>query len=64
MTSHYTSTSHVSAIGSPGNEALRSLPYAPLGSAVWTSSGNLAGRGITAIAQAATGTMTPQGLLH
>lgn len=59
MSSLYTSTDYVSAIGSPVNEALRKRPYAPLGSAVWTSSGNLTDTGIAAIAQAATGTMVP-----
>ena len=55
----YTSTRNVSALNCPWNDDLRTQPYAPLGSSVWTSSGDLANRGITAIAQAATGTMTP-----
>ncbi|WP_135501298.1 hypothetical protein [Roseovarius aestuariivivens] len=59
MSSPYNSTPTVSVIGCPRNDALRTRPYAPLGAAVWTSSGDLAQRGITAIAQAATGTMSP-----
>ena len=55
----YTSTTTVSVINCPENEALRGRNYAPLGASVWTSSGQLAAKGITAIAQAATGTMSP-----
>ncbi len=55
----YSSTATVSVLNCPENNALRARPYAPLGSSVWTSSGNLARHGITAIAQAASGTMSP-----
>ena len=58
-TKAYTSTNAVSAMNCPWNDAVRQRPYAPLGSSVWTSSGQLSARGITAIAQAATGTMPP-----
>lgn len=59
MSDPYTSTTTVSVIDCPQNDALRARPYAPLGSSVWTSSGHLSQRGITAIAQAASGTMSP-----
>lgn len=53
----YTSTQTVSANNTPTNAALKDLNMAPLGACVWTSSGNLANSGITAIAQAAPGAM-------
>ncbi len=53
----YTSTQTVSANNTPTNAALQKLKMVPLGACVWTSSGNLAGRNITAIAQAASGAM-------
>lgn len=65
----YTSTINVSVLNCPENEDLRGFCpeagspldpkpfYAPLGSSVWTSSGQLSQRNITAIAQAASGGM-------
>ncbi len=53
----YLSTKTVSANNTPTNASLKDLNMVPLGASVWTSSGNLANSGITAIAQAASGAM-------
>lgn len=53
----YTSTRDVSVLCCPDDSSLRAPEFAPLGSSVWTSSGHLAGSGITGIAQAASGAM-------
>lgn len=53
----YISTQTVSASNTPTNTSLKDLNMVPLGSCVWTSSGNLANNGIIAIAQATSGAM-------
>lgn len=57
----YISTKTVSTLNCPNNETLRDLNFVPLGASAWTSSGQLAGKHITAIAQAASGSMTMSG---
>lgn len=53
----YASTNLLSATSCPQNPSLRDINFAPLGASAWTSSGDLANHGITAIAQAASGAM-------
>jgi O-acetyl-ADP-ribose deacetylase (regulator of RNase III) len=54
---NYTSTKLLSALSCPQDKSLRDINFAPLGAAAWTTSGDLAQQGITAIAQAASGAM-------
>ncbi len=54
---NYTSTKLLSALSCPQDKSLRDINFAPLGAAAWTTSGDLAQNGITAIAQAASGAM-------
>jgi O-acetyl-ADP-ribose deacetylase (regulator of RNase III) len=54
---NYTSTKALSAQSCPKDPSLRDINYAPLGASAWTTSGDLANHGITAIAQAASGAM-------
>lgn len=58
----YISTKTVSAQNTPANPSLQKLNLVPLGASVWTSSGKLADRNITAIAQAASGAMAHFGV--
>ncbi|MDH3493724.1 MAG: hypothetical protein OEM82_09255 [Acidobacteriota bacterium] len=53
----YISTKRVSAVNTPENSKLEAMKMVPLGASVWTSTGDLADSGITAIAQAASGAM-------
>lgn len=57
----YVSTKAVSALSCPDDARLRPLGLVPLGASCWTSSGDLAQSNITAIAQAATGSMNRVG---
>lgn len=53
----YVSTDLVAAEGTPEDARLEDQGMVPLGAAVWTGSGRLAERGITAIVHAASGAM-------